>query len=183
VGARDRAGLHRYRALAQRRRDPREVLAELPVTDKLDIKRSPDRYVSRALPPSARLETHTGGSTRHPMRFFLQKHVTRPKEYAFMQDFRARVGVGEEDLVLALRGRTVPTAAEPDGRLWMLEPDPPAASSFRATTSSAATCRATPRRSRSIAPPGSRRSRPRSIRSPRWLSRTRCPSSRRTSAA
>jgi phenylacetate-CoA ligase len=111
-----------YRALARGGRDPREVLAQLPVTDKLDIKRAPERYLSRALPPSARLETHTGGSTLHPMRFFLQKHVTRPKEYAFMQDFRARVGVADEDLVLALRGRTVPTAALPDGRLWMLEP-------------------------------------------------------------
>jgi phenylacetate-CoA ligase len=111
-----------YRALARGGHDPREVLAQLPVTDKLDIKRAPERYLSRALPPSARLETHTGGSTRHPMRFFLQKHVTRPKEYAFMQDFRSRVGAGEEETVLALRGRTVPTAAEPDGRLWMLEP-------------------------------------------------------------
>ena len=111
-----------YRALARGGRDPREVLAQLPVTDKLDIKRDPERYISRALPSSARLETHTGGSTRHPMRFFLQKHVTRPKEYAFMHDFRARLGPESEELVLALRGRSVPTAAEPDGRLWMLEP-------------------------------------------------------------
>src|SRR5687767_8442194 len=40
---------------------------------RLDIKRHPDRYLSRAMPPAARLETYTGGSTRHPMRFFLQK--------------------------------------------------------------------------------------------------------------
>lgn len=111
-----------HRAAARGISDPRELLAALPITDKLDIKRHPDRYLSRAMPPSARLETYTGGSTRHPMRFFLQKHVTRPKEQAFMQDLRARVGVGDADLVLALRGRTVPTAAEPDGRLWTLEP-------------------------------------------------------------
>lgn len=111
-----------YRALARGGRDPRDILAALPITDKLDIKRNPDRYVSRSLPASARLETYTGGSTRHPMRFLLQKHVTRPKEQAFMQDFRARVGTGDHDLVLALRGRTVPTATEPDGRLWMHEP-------------------------------------------------------------
>jgi len=98
------------------------VLAQLPVTDKLDIKRDPDVYLSRVHPASARLEMHTGGSTRHPMRFYLQKHVTRPKEYAYMSDFRSRLGAESDELVLSLRGRTVPTAAEPDGRVWMLEP-------------------------------------------------------------
>ena len=111
-----------HKALLRAHRDPRELLAALPITDKLDIKRAPDRYLSRALGPAARLETYTGGSTRHPMRFYLQKHVTRPKEQAFMQDFRARVEATDRDLVLALRGRTVPTAAEPGGKLWMLEP-------------------------------------------------------------
>jgi phenylacetate-CoA ligase len=111
-----------YRSLLRGGRDPREVLAALPVTDKLDIKRNTERFLSRAMPPTTRLETFTGGSTRHPMRFFLQKHVTRPKEQAFMQDFRARVGATDADLVLALRGRMVPTAARPGGRLWMLEP-------------------------------------------------------------
>ena len=111
-----------YRALLRGGHDPREVLAALPITDKLDIKHNAERYLSRAMPASARLETFTGGSTRHPMRFFLEKHVTRPKEQAFMQDFRARVGATDADLSLALRGRIVPTAAEPGGRLWMHEP-------------------------------------------------------------
>src|SRR5690349_9296627 len=35
-----------FRGLAEGRRDPRDVLAELPVTDKLDIKRHPERYLS-----------------------------------------------------------------------------------------------------------------------------------------
>jgi phenylacetate-CoA ligase len=112
----------KHKALARGGRDPREVLEQLPVTDKLDLKHAPERYLSRALPPSARLETHTGGSTRHPMRFFLQKHVTRPKEAAFQRAFRARLGPESEALTLALRGRTVPTACEPGGRLWTLEP-------------------------------------------------------------
>jgi phenylacetate-CoA ligase len=102
--------------------DPFEALASLPVTDKLDIKRHPERYLSRAMPESARLETFTGGSTRNPMRFFLQKHVTRAKEYAFIRDFRARVGATGEDMVLALRGRTVPSAGRPGGSLWTYEP-------------------------------------------------------------
>lgn len=112
----------RYRGLLKGGADPREVLAQLPVTDKLDIKRNPEEYLSRVQPASARLAMHTGGSTRHPMRFYLQKHVTRPKEYAYMHDFRARLGAESEELVLSLRGRTVPSAAEPEGRLWMLEP-------------------------------------------------------------
>jgi phenylacetate-CoA ligase len=39
-----------------------------------------------------------------------------------MHEFRARVGANTEELSLSLRGRTVPTACEPGGRLWMLEP-------------------------------------------------------------
>jgi phenylacetate-CoA ligase len=69
-----------------------------------------------------RLEMFTGGSTRNPMQFYLQKHVSRPKEYAFIQDFRERVGMGTNDIVLALRGRTVPTAAQAGGNIWMYEP-------------------------------------------------------------
>jgi phenylacetate-CoA ligase len=112
----------RFKGLLSARRDAREVLAELPVTDKLDMKRHPERYLSGAMPARARLEMFTGGSTRTPMRFYLQKHVTRPKEYAYLQEFRRRSGAAGDDLVLALRGRTVPSAAQPGGSIWMLEP-------------------------------------------------------------
>jgi len=111
-----------HRGLIRAGADPRELLARLPLTDKLDIKREPRRYLSRSMPPNARLEMFTGGSTRTPMRFFLQKHVSRPKEYAFIHRFRERVGAQPGDLTLAMRGRTVPSAALPDGDLWMMEP-------------------------------------------------------------
>jgi phenylacetate-CoA ligase len=104
------------------KRDPREALQMLPVTDKLDIKRHPGQYISQAMPAGARLEMFTGGSTRNPMQFYLQKHVSRPKEYAFIQDFRNRLGVGAGELMLSLRGRTVPSAAQCGGRIWMHEP-------------------------------------------------------------
>lgn len=111
-----------YRPLFSRMNDPEQFLARLPVTDKLDIKRGPARYLSGAMPASLRLKTFTGGSTRNPMQFYLQKHLSRPKEYAFIQDFRDRVGAGPNDLTLALRGRTVPGASRPGASLWMYEP-------------------------------------------------------------
>lgn len=111
-----------YRHLANRIDDPERLLARLPVTDKLDIKRDTASYLSAAMPVSRRLEMFTGGSTRNPMQFYLQKHLSRPKEQAFIQDFRQRVGAGPADLTLALRGRSVPSAARHDGSLWMVEP-------------------------------------------------------------
>ncbi|MGH8707233.1 MAG: hypothetical protein ACREVD_04165 [Burkholderiales bacterium] len=111
-----------YRHLGKRIDDPERLLARLPVTDKLDIKRDPGRYLSNAMPASRRLQAFTGGSTRNPMQFYLQKHLSRPKEYAFIQDFRDRVGATPDDLTLALRGRTVASAARPHGRLWRVEP-------------------------------------------------------------
>jgi phenylacetate-CoA ligase len=111
-----------FRGLLDGGRDVRDVLHMLPVTDKLDIKRHPEHYLSRAMGQKARLEMFTGGSTRNPMQFYLQKHVSRPKEYAFIHDFRERVGMGANDPVLALRGRTVASAAQPGGSIWMYEP-------------------------------------------------------------
>lgn len=111
-----------YERQLRRMDDPRQTLARFPVTDKLDIKRHPARYLSSAMPKSRRLKMFTGGSTRYPMQFYLQKHRSRPKEYAFMQDFRDRVGAAPDDLTLALRGRTVPGAARPGASLWRYEP-------------------------------------------------------------
>jgi phenylacetate-CoA ligase len=111
-----------FRGLLAAERDPLELLARLPVTDKRHIKRHTERYLSHALPASARLEMFTGGSTRNPMRFFLHKHVSRPRELAYIEDFRSRLGVQPNDLVLSLRGRTVPSAETPGGSLWTVEP-------------------------------------------------------------
>lgn len=111
-----------YRGLAAGRSDPRELLAMLPVTDKSAIKHDIPGHLSQAVPARARLVAFTGGSTRTPMHFYLQKHVTRAREHAFMESLRARVGAKPADLMLALRGRTVPSAARPGGDIWMYEP-------------------------------------------------------------
>ena len=102
--------------------DPEVFLKQLPLIGKADIKADTEGHISTAVPMRERLKTFTGGSTANPMLFYLHKDVSRPKEYAFMDDFHARVALGERDVVLALRGRTVPTARVNGSRLWMYEP-------------------------------------------------------------
>ena len=112
----------RYEPLLQQAENPLQLLSQLPITSKLDIKRDRDHYVSGAMPVSKRLRMFTGGSTLNPMQFYLQRDLSRPKEYAFMQSFRERLGAGAKELTLSLRGRSVPSAARKGGCLWMLEP-------------------------------------------------------------
>ena len=111
-----------YEELLKSSDDPEALLKQLPLIGKADIKTDIERYISTTVHARERLKTFTGGSTANPMLFYLHKDVSRPKEYAFMDDFHARVGLSERDIVLALRGRTVPTANKPGGRLWMYEP-------------------------------------------------------------
>ena len=110
-----------YRHLAKDLSDPYAVLAQLPTVSKADYKRDLKNYVSGRYGDKQRLETFTGGSTSEPMKFYLHAGVTRTKEYAFIADFQARINKGPDDISLALRGRSVPTAAK-GGPLWMYEP-------------------------------------------------------------
>lgn len=111
-----------YRALLGELAQPQAVLAQLPLVSKGDFKAGLDQFVSKAVPASRRLTTFTGGSTANPMKFYLHKGVSRFKEYAFIETFQRRVGLEPQATVLAMRGRTVPTAARPGGRIWMYEP-------------------------------------------------------------
>ncbi len=111
-----------YAPLLARCDDTEELLARMPIVDKKAIKARPQSYLSGGVPESARLKTVTGGSSRDPLEFYLQKHVSRPKEYAFMHEFRARTGSDGTEPTLALRGRPVPGAARPGGRIWTYEP-------------------------------------------------------------
>jgi phenylacetate-CoA ligase len=98
------------------------ALLLLPAVGKLDIKADESRYLSTAMPESARLAMFTGGSTANPMRFYLHRGITRPKETAYIADFDARAGITRDAVILNLRGRTVPGADKPDGPIWMYEP-------------------------------------------------------------
>ena len=118
-------GVPAYRNIASAAdclQNPEQVLAAMPLVSKAEIKADLSHYLSVAEPLVARMKTYTGGSTAEPMMFYLQKGVTRAREYAFMEAFHARVGLTDQDVVLALRGRAVPTSGRSGGRLWMYEP-------------------------------------------------------------
>lgn len=112
----------RFAPLLNQGLHPDELLLQMPLTTKLDIKNDGSRFLSQAVPPRQRMAVFTGGSTAQPMRIYIQRNVTRPKEYAFMEAFHARLGMGQRDTVLALRGRTVPGAKKNGAQLWMYEP-------------------------------------------------------------
>lgn len=108
------------RLAAEARRNPRQVLAELPLTHKEDIKRDLPRYLNGRQPAGRRLEMFTGGSTAVPMTFYIQRGVGRAKELAAFDTLAHRWGTDGEGVVLALRGRSVPTATA--GRMSMYDP-------------------------------------------------------------
>jgi phenylacetate-CoA ligase len=108
------------RLLADAQMAPLDVLQELPLTTKEQIKTSLHEYLATDQPASRRLRMFTGGSTSIPMTFYLHKGVTRAKEWAAFDAMARRFGTDGPGVVLALRGRTVSTAG--DGRVWSYEP-------------------------------------------------------------
>ncbi len=112
----------RWRHLLKQHDDPHSLLAELPLTGKVDIKAALDHYVSNMVPENARLATFTGGSTANPMKFYLHRGVTRSREFAYVQAFDRAAGIRGHEVILAMRGRSVAGAGQEGRRLWMYEP-------------------------------------------------------------
>jgi phenylacetate-CoA ligase len=112
----------RYRDLANELDAPENVLRELPIISKEDIKRDVQNFVATGVDPRLKIKVFTGGSTAVPMTFYLHKGLSRAKEYAFMEHFHRRVGMGEREVILAMRGHAVPDAGSARKRLWMYEP-------------------------------------------------------------
>ena len=101
---------------------PYTLLARLPLLDKQALKAGLERYCSTRLSPRQRLATHTGGSTSIPMRLYLERFVTRSKDFAFNRCFDAMVGIGPREPVFVLRGRVVPGAGAFGDRVWAYDP-------------------------------------------------------------
>lgn len=112
-----------YRGLLDKvRSQPLDALAELPLMSKEDIKLNLAGHVSTALPASRRLRVFTGGSTSVPIAFYLQKGVSRAKEWAAAHVLAQRLNTDGDGVVLAMRGRSVRGAEGREPRLWMYEP-------------------------------------------------------------
>jgi len=112
-----------YRDLLADIANPHQCLAQLPLTAKEHIKRAPAAYRSMASSKARALRTFTGGSTAQPLEFFLERHVTRARESAYIDALNRDLLAGRgDDLTLSLHGRTVAGAARAGGRLWMYEP-------------------------------------------------------------
>ena len=109
--------------LRNHRRDALERLRALPLVSKADIKADLSSWLHAGAAASDQLQMFTGGSTSQPMRFYLHRHVSRPKESAYLQHIEhALLGSQPGDWALSLRGRTVASAAAPLGQLWTTEP-------------------------------------------------------------
>lgn len=102
--------------------NPYECLREFPLVSKAELKADLHRYLPQGFDPANRLMMSTGGSTAEPMHFYLSRGISRSKEWAAFDVMNADLGDQSNEVVLALRGRTVPGAVEKEGRLWMYEP-------------------------------------------------------------
>jgi phenylacetate-CoA ligase len=100
----------------------REWLSAFPLLPKDHIKANPDAYLSSQMGPETRLPMHTGGSMSVPMRLHLHKYVSRSKDFAYNGAFDHVAGIGQGDLILAMRGRNVPGSEKPGGPIWLIDP-------------------------------------------------------------
>jgi phenylacetate-CoA ligase len=99
-----------------------QMLAAFPLLQKETIKADTSRFLSTSMGPETHLLTHTGGSTSIPMKLYLHKYVSRSKDFAYNGTFDAIAGIGSADVILALRGRSVPGAEKSGGPIWMFDP-------------------------------------------------------------
>jgi phenylacetate-CoA ligase len=112
----------RYRGMLADLDEPLQLLERLPLLDKNAIKANPASFLSDASSGKARLVTHTGGSTSQPMKIYLERFVSRSKDFAYNGAFDGIAGIGAGDIILALRGRSVGTATKATSELWMFDP-------------------------------------------------------------
>ena len=102
--------------------DPEAALLKFPIISKSDLKANLESYCSNRVSPKGRLKVTTGGSTAVPMHYYLEKGVGRSKEWAAIDVMNDSLGLDGNEIVLALRGRSVPNANLTGSSFWMYEP-------------------------------------------------------------
>ena len=80
-----------------------ELLAAMPLLSKEAIKANPGSYLSSSMGPDTHLMSFTGGSTSVPMQLYLEKYVSRSKDFAYNTAFDQAAGI---------KGRTSDDARE-----------------------------------------------------------------------
>jgi len=99
-----------------------ERLHYFPLLAKEKIKANNEAFLSKLMPKSSHFVTYTGGSTSIPMKLYHQKFVSRAKDFAYAREFDKSIGIGRDDIILAMRGRTVPKANSETSSIWMYDP-------------------------------------------------------------
>ncbi|MFN8548642.1 MAG: phenylacetate--CoA ligase family protein [Candidatus Eisenbacteria bacterium] len=88
-------------------REPRD-LARLPFLDKETVRAAGESLASRAVPRGAWVHTATGGTSGRPLGFYVERRVSRQREWAFMHTQWKRVGYALDARVAALRNHVLP---------------------------------------------------------------------------
>jgi phenylacetate-CoA ligase len=100
-------------------RSPLDVLRELPLISKTDLRRRRDEFISRDWRVGAAFKVNTGGSTGTPFAF-LKNNALYPIELAHVAMQWRRVGYTPGDPKITLRGQTF--ANRPVDRRWQYNP-------------------------------------------------------------
>ena len=103
-----------------RRRDPREVLLDLPLVSKEMMQEDVRRFTLDSVPEQELEYVTTGGSTALPFGFYDRKRISRAIETAFIHHLWSQHGFTSKSKSAVIRGAVVTT--EHTRRLWRYEP-------------------------------------------------------------
>ena len=110
-----------YRRQFEQADDIEAFLRLLPLTEKEALRRDRKAHVTTSPRKQAALAMETSG-TVVPLAFFLEKGHSRPRETAFMQAMRERLGDDGSGYSFSLRGRSVRGLDPVAGRWVMVDP-------------------------------------------------------------
>jgi phenylacetate-CoA ligase len=97
-----------------------EDLARLPPVTKADLILAGEDAATPLAGGGAALPLATGGSTGEPLRFYLERHVSRAKEQAYLERQWSRTGYRSGDKTVVLRGQVTTKGSR--GRMWYHDP-------------------------------------------------------------